>query len=381
MRDKEITRKITYFTFIDQYSPVYNSQVIEQCISLNGLGYKVEIFAFLPLTNYFKGTKQIKIRFSAAKTLPIITRLYKRTWYQTFIAKIILRTINSDTLITRSLYSAPVLALVKTQRPQLRIIYDVRGAAPEELIEYNGNEKEAHLLNTYERLMLRISEKQITVSNALRIHLQNKHLKTLNSTKIPCCIRNNTILTQDNIIEALSKRSVLYSKFKTLYVYSGSLSAWNFSNNFLSAIISISKNPENGVIILSHEKEKLANMINLKRENIFINTLTQNSVMSHLAMCDYGILIRDRNITNKVAAPSKFAEYLGAGLCIIISQDLGDYSDFVISKNCGVIFGQTNITTLPPLTLNQRVQNTELAKQYFTRETIIVKNAYHKLLE
>src|SRR5690554_63342 len=381
MRGKEMTKSIVYLTFIDQYSPVYNSQVIEQCNSLKNMGYNIKIYAFLPLSNYLQGAKQIKTRFPSSKTLPIITRLFKRRWFQLIIARFIIGTVNANTIITRSLYSAPVLAIVKALQPKLKIIYDIRGAAPEEALEYGDDKTDAQLLNTYEKLMLQNSDKQIIVSNALRLHLQTKHKKKLNSTVIPCCIKSSYIRTHISILEATNKRTILYSKFKTLYIYSGSLTAWNFSNNFLLAINSIANNPENGVIILSHEKDKLEAVFNLKKSNIFIKTLAQEDISSELAMCDYGILLRDANITNQVASPSKFAEYLGSGLSIIISDDLGDYSDFVRSNNCGFIFGQTDINNLPPISIEQRIKNTNLAQQHFTRESVSITNAYHKLLK
>lgn len=47
---------------------------------------------------------------------------------------------------------------------------------------------------------------------------------------------------------------------------------------------------------------------------------------------DYGLLLREVNLINYVASPTKFAEYLLTGLPVIITEKLGDYSSIVDSS-------------------------------------------------
>ena len=55
-----------------------------------------------------------------------------------------------------------------------------------------------------------------------------------------------------------------------------------------------------------------------------------------LSAADFGLLLRENNIVNNVASPTKFAEYLMAGLPVIISNGIGDFSYFVRFKNVGI---------------------------------------------
>jgi glycosyltransferase involved in cell wall biosynthesis len=57
-------------------------------------------------------------------------------------------------------------------------------------------------------------------------------------------------------------------------------------------------------------------------------------VPRHLAAADAGLLLRASNVTNRVASPVKFGEYLAAGVPVIVSEGVGDYSAAV--RRCGL---------------------------------------------
>ena len=62
-----------------------------------------------------------------------------------------------------------------------------------------------------------------------------------------------------------------------------------------------------------------------------------SEVFEVLAACDHGLLLREPTVTNRVAAPTKFAEYLAAGRDVLISPGLGDYTAFVEHEECGQV--------------------------------------------
>ena len=113
----------------------------------------------------------------------------------------------------------------------------------------------------------------------------------------------------------------------------------------------------------------------------FLKSVEQSKVKYNLALADYGILLRDNNTTNRVASPSKFAEYLAAGLKVIISENIGDLSEFVTSNDCGYIIDQININDLRPLSQNERLFNISLAEKHFLRESQINIHKYNEALK
>jgi len=74
-----------------------------------------------------------------------------------------------------------------------------------------------------------------------------------------------------------------------------------------------------------------------------------------MSIADYGFLLRERSLANAVAAPTKFAEYLAAGLKVLISPGVGDYSDLVEKHALGHVIDE-NRTDLPlaPTSLEER---------------------------
>jgi hypothetical protein len=68
-------------------------------------------------------------------------------------------------------------------------------------------------------------------------------------------------------------------------------------------------------------------------------------VRGTMEVADYGLLVRERSTTNRVAAPTKFAEYLAAGLRVLISPEVGDYSELVQVHDLGIV---CNLASAPP---------------------------------
>ena len=81
------------------------------------------------------------------------------------------------------------------------------------------------------------------------------------------------------------------------------------------------------------------------------------------------MLIRENTVTNQVASPTKFAEYLACGLPVIISDNLGDYSVFVETNGCGVNLKEKQEKTgYPKPTKNEKLRMKELVRNHFTKQ-------------
>jgi len=57
-----------------------------------------------------------------------------------------------------------------------------------------------------------------------------------------------------------------------------------------------------------------------------------------LNMADYAFLLREDEPINNQASPTKFAEYALTGLRIIISENVGDYTEYVKKENIGIVY-------------------------------------------
>ena len=67
-------------------------------------------------------------------------------------------------------------------------------------------------------------------------------------------------------------------------------------------------------------------------EKVILRSYKQNEVGFALTACDAGILIRKPTLVNRVANPVKIAEYMGAGLPIIIEKGVGGVDDILFER-------------------------------------------------
>ena len=93
------------------------------------------------------------------------------------------------------------------------------------------------------------------------------------------------------------------------------------------------------------------------------------------------MLVRDDTVTNRVAAPTKFAEYLACGLRVVISKGLGDCSDFVEEHQCGAVVNDDDIDVADLRSrLAASVNPAELCLKHFSKDSEGVNEAYRELL-
>ena len=65
-------------------------------------------------------------------------------------------------------------------------------------------------------------------------------------------------------------------------------------------------------------------------------------------------MYRESSVTNQVASPVKIAEYLSCGLKIIISKNLGDYSEMIEKYNLGYIIKNDNSINLEKVNATEK---------------------------
>ena len=67
-----------------------------------------------------------------------------------------------------------------------------------------------------------------------------------------------------------------------------------------------------------------------------IRSVPAQNVPRLLVAADLGLMLRDDSLTNRVASPIKFGEYMAAGVPVIITPRLGDHSESVRRDQLGI---------------------------------------------
>lgn len=373
---------IFYLTYNDAPSGIYSSQVVD-VVKFVKAEFKVNVrlVAFISLRGFFENKKNIKAELQDALVLPMFPGV--RRWRKNvFLLKILCFLWKPDKLIARSVL-ATQLALTCKKNTR-KIIYDGRGAIAAEWKEY-GVISDTQMLSEIQKLerdAILNSDFRIAVSQQLLDYWQSEY--TYNGhdhVVIPCTLNavfEKTDLNQHAIVER--RKSLGLHPLDMVFVYSGSTAGWQsfeLLHGFIVPLLRLSL--QNKLLFLADTDPYISKLKEEFPTQILSKKVKPNEVAGYLMAGDYGLLIREQSLTNLVASPLKFSEYLACGLKVIISEKLGDYSGFVKKHACGLVWNGSNSEMLQPVPLEVKKAIRSLALKNFTKKDFI--NDYAKILK
>lgn len=366
---------IFYLTYNDAPSGIFSSQVIDVVKFLRSeLNVKIKLISFISIRHFFENRKKIKSELDNAIVLPMFPGVARWKWnvFQLLILSFIFR---PKKIIGRSTLATHLAIKIKSFQLTEKVIYDGRGAIEAEWKEYKVIAIPKMLAEIFEL------EKQVVLNSDYRIAVSNQLVKhwqeTFNYTShdhvvIPCTINKvfeDVMINEETV--SRSRERLKLSKEDVVFMYSGSVAGWQSFDllyQFLNPVLSANK--KNKMLFLSGADKNIEKLKQEFPSQILCTKVKPNEVPDYLLAGDYGLLIREKSVTNKVASPVKFAEYLACGLNVIVSENLGDYSEFVLQHNCGGLF---QINQISPLKMEKTKQEKrKLALAYF-RKGVFVK--------
>lgn len=371
---------IFYLTFNDAPSGIYSSQVIDVVKFLNkNLNTQIRLIAFISLRGYFANRTNIKNEYKNSiifPSFPGVHRWKKNVYLFSFFCFIY----KPKAIIARSVLATQI-ALKSTKG--VKIVYDGRGAITAEWKEYNVvvNSEMLSEIHDLEKEVVLKSDFRITVSNALVRYWESEFNYCLKKhVIIPCTI--NSIFEKNIYSEERFKNARKDMNIKeedVVFIYSGSIAGWQ-SFDLLKEFIAplLKQNSLYKLVFLSKLDDHIKELENLFPNQVICKYLDPHQVPQFLLAGDYGLLIREQSITNQVASPLKFAEYLSCGLRVIISKNLGDYSELVLKNNWGSIYTDEN-KEYYKLSHSQKRHIQNEALLFFTKKNYLIE--YQKLFK
>lgn len=175
-------------------------------------------------------------------------------------------------------------------------------------------------------------------------------------------------------------------------VYIGSNANWQFATYYKDMIRSfLDSAKENCYLHLGAHTDFTKGLLKDYGKRVHVGVIQFKDVNSVLSRCDYAFMVREDNWVNRVASPVKVAEYLRAGLPVILSSNIGDTSKWLVSNNLGLEVTRSartytlesskksfNFCDLNSLKFKLDLNDRDLFEYYYDRNTYI--NNYKKLL-
>ncbi|HPQ08202.1 MAG TPA: hypothetical protein PK995_03165 [Bacteroidia bacterium] len=373
-----------YITFNDYPGGIFESQVIDVIQYLNKLSHqKIRLISFVSLRNFFSNRKKIKSLYPYSIVIPMFPGIHNWQWNRIFAFFLILIFYKSS-VICRGIFAFDLFYPFKKIGLLNKIIFDGRGAYKSEFEEYLFPEDKKLIDKVYslEFKAVMYASFRIAVSQALVNYWKENYGYIDNDyVVIPCTLSKKFIRNIPEKSVVLSLRQKMgFVEDDVIVVFSGSSAGWqSMVESDILFLELLNKSSKVKLLFLgNHDVEKFMCYKKFP-DRVFQKSVSVDEVFDYLVIADYGWLVREQSITNKVASPVKFAEYLVCGLKVIISENLGDYTDFCRKHNCGIIVSNSSIKDdLNKIDESEKNRIHQLAIQYFTKEKY--ENEYRKVL-
>lgn len=243
---------------------------------------------------------------------------------------------------------APILELVdvvKNVDSTVPVFADCHGAN-EELLEFKGKNLAysfaRHALYSHvkykEKRYLSKFDYILAVSDALKEYLVREYRVNPDRVHVVPCAVSRTRIMNDEILAARVSARKRYSiaEDEILFIYSGGTSPWQCIEESVDLFYRLSnriKAPTK-MLILSGDSTYISKFAS---DKIIIDSLPANIVSQILPAGDFAFLLRKNLITNRVAYPNKFLEYVQAGLKVICTPHVHDVANAVSAYQLGYI--------------------------------------------
>lgn len=374
-----------YITFNDYPGGIYYSQVIDVVKYLNTLLLKdkVRLVAFISLRKFFVNRKKIKQRCSDALVLPMFPGVANWRWnrvWMFFLSLFFFRT----AVICRGVFAFHIVYPFRSMGLFRSIVFDARGAYKAEFEEYSviPDKRLIKEVGLLERDAVWKSDFNLAVSQVLCRYWQKEFQYTKsNFAVIPCTLSDEFIKpfpTEQEL--AHFKQRAGFSDSDVVVVFVGSASGWQSFQIMDKLFVQLLTHQRSlKILLLGRHSLRNYKVYQLFPDRVFQEEVEASKVLEYLYVADYGWLVRENNVTNAVASPVKFAEYLAGGLKVLISPCIGDYSEFCRQHSCGRIVDEsTEWSELLPVGYLEKVRLHQLAIKYFTKGAFRLE--YEKIL-
>lgn len=203
-----------------------------------------------------------------------------------------------------------------------RFILDIHGVVPEEnRLTYNSPIR-YWVLNVLEYFYFLKISVAICVTNSMRSHYNEKYTHYKGDFLIYNILPSylNELILHNNV-------SISSADTKVNVIYSGGVSKWQNIDLMLDVIGENITECIKYTLLVNNISFVKTKLVERGIENVVeLKSVQPDELNSYYMNADYAFILRDDNVVNNVANPTKLVEYLAFGIVpIVLSPNIGDY--------------------------------------------------------
>ncbi len=307
---------------------------LEHLDRLNGLDPFLLLFDRHPET--FRHNPGIDVPFSVqarsamVRFYPEIARLSRRSRIRVIHA--------------HNLYSA-ALALSARRLHGYKVILDYHGRIPEEYVFLGkGGEPSRKALESLERWCARHADHVIVVSDKLRDYLIDRYkIEATKISVIACCSDQTNFCWNTARRDAARHERGLAGKLVCTHL--GSFFEW-YEPELLVHLFNQIRNrvPNAHLLVITPSREATREYLTtrLPADVFTVMSAAHDQVPELLNASDLGFLLLRPSPNIKTSSPAKFSEYVNCGLPVLITSEVGDFSELVRERRIGQVVDESS---------------------------------------
>ena len=264
-------------------------------------------------------------------------------------------------------------ALTLNLKGYKRNIMWFQGVEPEESLMRNNSKIRFWILSKIEKIVLKKAKFSLFVSNEMANHYKTKYKIDLDKKKYYCMPCQNTGIHKFAFQQP--------DKYKdNVFAYIGSLAVWQKFEETVECYVKCEKIglPNTKLVVYTSEGEKAEKILQDKGvRNYIVDFVPNEKLHEKLKNVKYGFIIRDDNIVNRVATPTKISTYLSCGLIPIYSDVLKDFSHIAEELKYAVLYDEKLEQRLLQLN-SEKIKNEDVLEEYNTVFETYYNKELHK---
>ena len=243
-----------------------------------------------------------------------------------------------DVLQAHALYCGRIGKLLKIARPETLFSCVFHGVNPEEAAMSGSAPARVKMLEALEWDLLRSVDFANYVSNAMEAHYLSKYGLLRPSCIVPSALRKEALRTNIR-----NRRILSLPKKRPVLGYCGTLVAWQCKNEMFTLFGEIHKRYKDVFFAVltqtpyHKEVRQLMAAHGIKEKDFLVQEVAFNDVSAAVSQFNAGVMLRKWSPVNRVASPTKFGEMIAAGVPIVTTDGIGDFSEDVRKNDFGVI--------------------------------------------
>lgn len=367
--------KAVYVCYGERVSGVIRSQAIDVVRSLESMGFPARLAALVP----WRGSSAARGEFLdslpdavVAPALPLRLQGPLRGVEATRLAWM-LRALRPGSVICRNAIAADLtLRARRILGATFKVCLDGRGAVAAEQEEFRVNPaRSVREMAAIERRAVLGADARIAVTPELLGYWRSRYgyegdrhvvIPTTLSREITACMVDE------------DRRSAMRARLgitgdEVVLAYSGSTAAWQGMDLVLRLIRSgLQHDGRFRFLLLTDKTPELGELEQAHPNRVMCRRVKPDEVRMWLEAADYGIMLRGPSVTNSVAFPTKYAEYIAAGLRVICNGPPA-IAEHVRRMDTGLIVeGDPDWDSVAPTDARQRARAHGIAATDFSKD-------------